>query len=43
MPSFDTIDTLNDDTDAPAEKRVLLRVDINSPVSDGIVQDNRRF
>ena len=51
MSSFDTIDTLNADTDtdtdtgttAAAEKRVLLRVDLNSPISDGTVQDNRRF
>ncbi|MFW5973807.1 MAG: phosphoglycerate kinase [Natrialbaceae archaeon] len=37
MPSFNTIDDLD------AEQRVLVRLDLNSPVEDGEVQDNRRF
>jgi phosphoglycerate kinase len=37
MSSFDTIDDLD------AEQRVLVRLDLNSPVDDGTVQDNRRF
>jgi len=37
MSSFDTID------DIGAEQRLLVRLDINSPVEDGNVQDNRRF
>ena len=34
---FKTID------DLPAEQRLLVRLDLNSPVEDGEVQDNRRF
>lgn len=34
---FETIE------DLPPESRVLARLDLNSPVSDGVVQDNRRF
>ena len=34
---FRTID------DLPAEQRLLVRLDLNSPVEDGKVQDNRRF
>ena len=37
MTSFNTIDDLE------AEQRVLVRLDLNSPVDDGEVQDNRRF
>jgi len=37
MPTFNTID------DLPATQRVLVRLDLNSPVEDGVVQDNRRF
>jgi phosphoglycerate kinase len=37
MTSFNTIDDLE------AEQRVLVRLDLNSPVEDGAVQDNRRF
>ncbi|WP_348612182.1 phosphoglycerate kinase [Halobaculum rarum] len=37
MSSFRTLDEL------PAEQRVLVRLDLNSPVEDGVVQDNRRF
>lgn len=37
MSSFDTLD------DLPDAQRVLLRLDLNSPVEDGDVQDNRRF
>jgi len=37
MSSFNTIDDLD------AEQRVLVRLDLNSPVEDGEVQDNRRF
>ncbi|WP_435144725.1 phosphoglycerate kinase [Halobaculum sp. P14] len=37
MSSFRTLD------DLPAEQRVLVRLDLNSPVEDGAVQDNRRF
>ncbi|MFC7098062.1 phosphoglycerate kinase [Halobaculum marinum] len=37
MSSFRTLD------DLPAEQRVLVRLDLNSPVEDGVVQDNRRF
>ncbi|QLG26052.1 phosphoglycerate kinase [Halorarum halophilum] len=29
--------------DLPADSRVLVRLDLNSPVEDGRVQDNRRF
>jgi phosphoglycerate kinase len=35
--SFDTLD------DLPPGQRVLLRVDLNAPVEDGVVQDHRRF
>lgn len=37
MPAFDTID------DLPTDSRVLVRLDLNSPVEDGEPQDNRRF
>jgi len=37
MPSFKTLDDLADG------QRVLVRLDLNSPVEDGQVQDNRRF
>ncbi|WP_435063008.1 phosphoglycerate kinase [Halobaculum sp. EA56] len=37
MSSFRTLD------DLPPEQRVLARLDLNSPVEDGVVQDNRRF
>ena len=37
MPSFQTLDDLADG------QRVLMRVDLNSPIEDGQVQDNRRF
>ncbi|MFC6787583.1 phosphoglycerate kinase [Halobaculum halobium] len=37
MSTFRTLD------DLPAEQRVLVRLDLNSPVEDGVVQDNRRF
>ncbi len=37
MPSFNTLDDLADG------QRVLVRLDLNSPVEDGEVQDNRRF
>ena len=37
MASFNTIDDLDD------AQRVLVRLDLNSPVDDGEVQDNRRF
>ena len=37
MTTFDTLD------DLPDAQRVLVRLDLNSPVEDGIVQDNRRF
>jgi phosphoglycerate kinase len=37
MASFPTLDEL------PADQRVLVRLDVNSPVEDGTVQDNRRF
>ena len=37
MAAFDTID------DVPAESRVLVRLDLNSPIEDGTPQDNRRF
>ncbi|KTG10871.1 phosphoglycerate kinase [Haloprofundus marisrubri] len=37
MASFNTLDDLD------AEQRVLVRLDLNSPVEDGEVQDNRRF
>ncbi len=34
---FQTIDTI------PTRQRVLCRIDINAPVEDGMVQDNKRF
>jgi len=37
MSSFNTIDDLE------AEQRVLVRLDLNSPLDDGEIQDNRRF
>ena len=37
MPAFNTLDDLADG------QRVLVRLDLNSPVEDGQVQDNRRF
>jgi phosphoglycerate kinase len=37
MPAFQTLDDLADG------QRVLVRLDLNSPVEDGRVQDNRRF
>jgi len=37
MASFKTLDDLGDG------QRVLVRLDLNSPVEDGEVQDNRRF
>jgi len=35
--TFDTLD------DLPADQRVLVRLDLNSPIEDGAPQDNRRF
>ncbi len=37
MTTFRTID------DVPADARVLVRLDLNSPIEDGEPQDNRRF
>jgi len=37
MAAFNTLD------DLPDGQRVLVRLDLNSPVEDGEVQDNRRF
>ncbi|PSQ05237.1 phosphoglycerate kinase [Halobacteriales archaeon QS_6_71_20] len=37
MSAFRTLD------DLPPEQRVLVRLDLNSPVEDGVVRDNRRF
>ncbi|PSP54217.1 phosphoglycerate kinase [Halobacteriales archaeon QH_7_68_42] len=37
MPSFKTLDDLDDG------QRVLVRLDLNSPVEGGEIQDNRRF
>ncbi|ADQ68248.1 phosphoglycerate kinase [Halogeometricum borinquense DSM 11551] len=37
MSTFKTLDDLE------ADQRVLVRLDLNSPVEDGEVQDNRRF
>ncbi|MGM0448533.1 MAG: phosphoglycerate kinase [Methanobacteriota archaeon] len=37
MADFDTID------DLPTDSRVLVRLDLNSPIEDGAPQDNRRF
>ncbi len=37
MTTFNTIDDLDD------AQRVLVRLDLNSPVEDGTAQDNRRF
>jgi phosphoglycerate kinase len=40
MPSFATLDDLNADF---TEARVLVRIDLNAPVDDGVVEYNRRF
>ncbi|MDB9233751.1 phosphoglycerate kinase [Halorubrum ezzemoulense] len=37
MPAFNTLDDLS------ADSRVLVRLDLNSPIEDGTPQDNRRF
>ncbi len=37
MATFHTLD------DLPADSRVLVRLDLNSPIEDGDPQDNRRF
>jgi len=37
MPEYNTLDDLEDG------QRVLVRLDLNSPVEDGEVQDNNRF
>ena len=37
MATFDTVD------DLPADSRVLVRLDLNSPIEDGEPQDSRRF
>ncbi len=37
MPEYNTLDELD------AGQRVLVRLDLNSPVADGVVQDNNRF
>ena len=37
MATFDTVD------DIPADRRVLVRLDLNSPIEDGAPRDNRRF
>ncbi|MEY7850328.1 phosphoglycerate kinase [Natrarchaeobius sp. A-rgal3] len=37
MTTFQTVDDLEPD------QRLLVRIDINAPVEDGVVQDNRRF
>ncbi|UIP00775.1 phosphoglycerate kinase [Halobaculum sp. CBA1158] len=37
MSAFRTLD------DLPPDQRVLVRLDLNSPVEDGVVRDNRRF
>ena len=37
MPTFRTIDDLE------AGQRLLVRIDVNAPVEDGVVQDDRRF
>jgi len=37
MPEYNTLDDLEDG------QRVLVRLDLNSPVEDGVVQDNNRF
>ncbi len=37
VPSFHTIDDLD------ARQRLLVRIDVNAPVEDGVVQDDRRF
>ncbi|WJH40744.1 phosphoglycerate kinase [Aliirhizobium terrae] len=39
MPAFKTIDDIN----APAGKRILVRVDLNVPVADGQVTDKTRI
>ncbi|MBP1985764.1 phosphoglycerate kinase [Halolamina salifodinae] len=40
MASFATLDTF---AERFSESRVLVRLDLNSPIEDGTVQDNRRF
>jgi len=40
MASFATLDALSERF---SEARVLVRLDLNSPIEDGTVQDNRRF
>ncbi|MFC4987969.1 phosphoglycerate kinase [Saliphagus infecundisoli] len=37
MPSFGTVE------DLPPEQRLLVRLDLNAPVEEGVVKDNRRF
>ena len=37
MPEYNTLDDLEDG------QRVLVRLDLNSPIEDGVVQDNNRF
>ncbi|MFC6724448.1 phosphoglycerate kinase, partial [Halobium palmae] len=37
MSTFRTLDDLDDG------QRLLVRLDLNSPIEDGVVQDNRRF
>ncbi|RQG95170.1 phosphoglycerate kinase [Natrarchaeobius chitinivorans] len=37
MTTFQTIDDLE------SAQRLLVRIDVNAPVEDGVVQDNRRF
>ena len=39
MASFATLDALSERF---SEARVLVRLDLNSPIEDGTVQDNRR-
>lgn len=34
---FDTVDNL------PPEQRLLVRIDVNAPIEDGVLQDTRRF
>ncbi|MFD1526767.1 phosphoglycerate kinase, partial [Halolamina salina] len=40
MGSFATLDAFDERF---SEARVLVRLDLNSPVEDGTVRDNRRF